>query len=125
VTNWLLHSVKLVEPACATVAVPVKVVFGLAVAFEVQSVLLKSWAVGEGNVIIGNIIEEVDFLLLEHECRGDRVNRSIAPALIEEATVLVEVVKIINISRAAKPVQVANFEVGPLYLLITVCPRPC
>jgi hypothetical protein len=39
---------------------------------------------------VANFIKEVDFLFFEHESGCYRVNRSIAPSLIEEATVLIQ-----------------------------------
>lgn len=46
------------------VTLPVKVVFGVAVAVTFESDLLSSWAVRERNVVISNVVEEVNFFLL-------------------------------------------------------------
>ena len=83
-------------------------------AFVVHSVLLAGGAVGEGNVVVGNVVEEVDFLLLECETGCDGMDRSIAPAFVEETAVLVEGVKVVEVGGAAEPVEVSDFEVGPL-----------
>ena len=80
----------------------------------VQSVLLAGRAVGEGNVVVGNVVEEVNLLLLEGKTSSDRVNGSITPALVEETTVPVELLKVVEVGRAAEPVEVSDFEVGPL-----------
>jgi len=84
------------------------------VAFVVHSVLLACGAVGEGDVVVGNVVEEVNFLLLECQAGCDGVDGGISPALVEETAVLVEGVEVIEVGGAAKPVEVADFEVGPL-----------
>lgn len=83
-------------------------------AFVVHSVLLACGAVGEGDVVVGNVVEEVNFLLLECQAGCDGVDGGISPALVEETAVLVEGVEVIEVGGAAKPVEVADFEVGPL-----------
>lgn len=83
-------------------------------AAEVQSCFLACRAMGEGHVIIGDIVEEVDLLLLEQETGGDRVDGSIAPSLVEKATILVQRLEEIDVCLGAQPVKVADLEVGPL-----------
>ena len=83
-------------------------------AFVVHSVLLACGAVGEGDVVVGNVIEEVDFLLLECQAGCDGVDGGISPALVEETAVLVESIEVVEVGRAAEPIEVADFEVGPL-----------
>jgi hypothetical protein len=53
---------------------------------------------GEWYVIVRNIIEEVDFFLLQEKTCGDGVNWRITPTFIEESAILVEGVKEIQIS---------------------------
>ena len=65
----------------------------------------------ERHVPIRNIVKEVDFLLFQGECCGDGVYRGVAPALVEEATVLVELLKVVEVGFRAQPVQITNFEV--------------
>ena len=96
------------------VTVPVEVVTGVAVALVVESVLFTSGAMGERNVVVCNVVEEVNLLLLESQTGSDRVNGSIAPTLVEETTVLVELLKVVQVSGAAEPVEVTDFEVRPL-----------
>lgn len=69
---------------------PVKVVLGVAVALEVRAELLTRWAVGEGHVVVGNVVEEVNLVLGKHEGRSNRVHRGITPALVEETAIPVE-----------------------------------
>ena len=44
----------------------------------------------EGHVVVGDVVEEVDFFLLQQETGGNRVNGSIAPSLVEKAAVLIQ-----------------------------------
>ena len=59
-------------------------------AFVLQSSVLSCWAMGEGNMVVCNIVEEMNFLLLEEQASSDRVHWSVAPTLIEEAAVAVQ-----------------------------------
>lgn len=81
---------------------------------QVQSRLLASRAVSERNVVVGNVVEEVDLLLVKQDTSGDGVDRSISPAFVEETSVLVKRLEEVDVSLATEPVQVADFEVGPL-----------
>lgn len=83
-------------------------------AAQVESGLLACGAVCEGDMPVSNVIEEVDFALVEHEACGNGVDWRISPALVEEATVLVQRLEIINVLLAAQPLQAANLKVGPL-----------
>lgn len=71
-------------------------------------------AMRERNVVICNVVEKVELFFLQHEPGSDRVDGSIAPSLIEETTVLVQRLKIVDICLGAQPVQTTNFKVGPL-----------
>lgn len=68
---------------------------------------------GEGDVVVGNIVEEMDLLLLEHESSGNGVNRSITPALIEETACMVQGRKVVDVGIGAEPVEIAYLEIGP------------
>lgn len=57
----------------------------------------------KGNVVIGNVVEEVEFVLVEEKTGCDGVDRSIAPALVKETTLVVEVIEEVNVSRRAEP----------------------
>lgn len=57
---------------------------------EVNSRLLASWAVGERHMVIRNIVEEVDFFLLQEQTGRDGMDWRISPSFIEETSVLVE-----------------------------------
>lgn len=46
-------------------------------------------AMREGYVVVCNVVEEVDFFLLEQETGSDRVDRRVSPAFVEEAAVFV------------------------------------
>jgi hypothetical protein len=71
--------------------------------------------VGEGNVVICDVVEEVNLLLRQHDACGDRVHRRIAPAFVEEAAVLVEAFKVVDVGLGTEPGETANLEVGPLH----------
>lgn len=96
------------------VALPVKVLLGVAVAAEVKTLLLTSGAVSEGNVVVGDVVEEVNLLLLKEKTSSDRVDGSITPSLVEETTVLVERLKEVKVGLASEPRQATNLKVGPL-----------
>lgn len=96
------------------VALPVKVLLGVAVAAEVKTLLLTSGAVSEGNVVVGDVVEEVNLLLLEEKTSSDGVDGSITPSLVEETTVLVERLKEVEVRLASEPRQATNLKVGPL-----------
>jgi hypothetical protein len=84
------------------------------VAAEVQPRLLVGRAVREWHMEVGNLVEEVDLLLLQHDSGGNGVDRCIAPTLIEETTVLIQGGEVINVLLGAQPFQTANLKVGPL-----------
>lgn len=68
----------------------------------------------ERDMVIGNVVEEVNLVFLEEQTSGDRVYRSITPSLVEEAAILVELVEVIRVGLGSKPIEIPNFEVGPL-----------
>jgi len=72
--------------------------------------------VGKGHVPVRNVVKEVDFLLLQHETRGNGMDRSVTPALVEETAVLVEGLEVVEVLTRAKPAKAANLEVGPLQI---------
>jgi len=69
---------------------------------------------GERNVIVRDIIEEMNFFFLQEQRSSNRVNGGITPALVEETTIFVKGVKVIGVGLRSEPIQVTNFEVGPL-----------
>lgn len=71
--------------------------------------------VSEGIVTIRNLVKKVYFTLVEKQRRSDRVYGRIAPALVEEASRLVQKLKVIQVGLASEEIQVGNFEIRPLY----------
>lgn len=71
------------------------------------------------NVIIGNVVEEVNLILFQHQASSDRMHRSVAPALIKESAVLIKGVEIVEVSLRTKPVEIADLEIGPLQVVNT------
>lgn len=53
----------------------------------------------ERYVVVGNIVEEVNFFLLQEEASSDGVNRSITPAFVKESAILVKRLEVINVCR--------------------------
>ena len=56
---------KIRDSTLTRISLPIKVVFGIAVALQFQSRLLSGWAMGEWYVVVRDIVEEVDFFLLQ------------------------------------------------------------
>lgn len=96
------------------VTFPIEVVLGVAVTLVVQSDLLTGRAVGERNMVVCDVVEEVDLVLLQEKRSSDRVNGSISPAFVEESAVFVESIKVICVSLGTKPIKITDFKVGPL-----------
>jgi hypothetical protein len=59
---------------------------------------------GEWHVIVGDIIEEMDLVFLEHQSSCDRVYWCVAPSFVEKATGVVERVEVIDVCLGAQPV---------------------
>lgn len=96
------------------ISFPVEILVGVAVALQCLSQLFACGTVCEGHMVVGNVVEEVDLLLWQHQGGGDRVHGRVTPALVEKAALLVEALKEVDIRLGAKPVEVANLKVGPL-----------
>ena len=96
------------------IALPVEVLVRLAVATEVQPRLLVGRAVCEWHVVVGNLVEEVDLLLLQHDGSGNGVDGCVAPTLVEETAVLIQGREVVDVLLGAQPFQAANLKVGPL-----------
>lgn len=75
----------------------------------------------EGDVVVGDIVEEVDLVLLQQEGSGDGVHGSISPPLVEESTVLIKRFEKVNVCLRTQPIQVANLKVGPLLKISACC----
>lgn len=68
----------------------------------------------ERDVIIRDVVKEMDFFFFEQEAGGDGVDGGVAPSLVEEAAVFVELLEVVEVGFGSEPIQVADFEVGPL-----------
>lgn len=79
-----------------------------------QADLLAGGAVSERNVVVGNVVKEVNLILGQHKTGGDRVNRCITPSLVEETTILVKRLEVVDVLLGSEPVKVTNLEVRPL-----------
>lgn len=80
-------------------------------ALQIQSCLLVRWAMGEGDVVVSNLIPELDLFLLQQQSGGDGVDGCVAPSFIEEATVLIERAEIVDVLLGPQPIQTSNLKV--------------
>jgi hypothetical protein len=67
-------------------------------------------------MVIGNVIEKMNFVLLEHQRGSNAVDWSIPPAFVEEAASPVQMAKVVDVLFRSQPIKVSNLEVGPLKL---------
>lgn len=81
---------------------------------QIQSRLLTGWAVGEGNVVVSNLVPEMDLFFLEQYAGRDGVDWCVAPSLIEETAIPVERLEVVKVLFGPQPVQASDFKVGPL-----------
>lgn len=88
-------------------------------AAKVDSCLFASGAVSKGDVPVGNVVEELNLALVEHQASSNGVHGSISPSLVEEAAVLVQGLEKVNVLLASQPFQAANLKVGPLSSLVS------
>lgn len=68
----------------------------------------------EGDVVVGNVVEKVNFVSLQHGSSCDGVNRCVTPSLVEETSITVEGVEVVEVGWRSKPIQAADFKVRPL-----------
>jgi hypothetical protein len=99
------------------VSLPVEIVFRLAVTLVFHSVVLSSRAMCEWYMVVGDIIEKMYFILLQHKSCSNTVNWSITPSFIEETTGFIQMFEEVDISVGSEPVKVADFKIGPLLQL--------
>ena len=93
------------------IALPVKVVLGVAMALQLCAQVIASWAMRKWDVVVCNIVEKVDFFFLEHQTSSDGVDRSIAPALVEKSAIAVQRIEIVDVGFRPEPVEIANLKV--------------
>lgn len=82
--------------------------------FQVQSCLLTCWTVREWDVVICDIVEEMDLFFFEKQCGCNGVDWSVAPALVEETTIMVKCVEEVKVRLGPQPIETSDFKVGPL-----------
>ena len=66
-------------------------------ALQLHPFLVACRAVGEWDVIVGYVVEEMHLFLLEKEGGGNGVHWSVAPPFVEEAAVVIERVEVVEI----------------------------
>ena len=82
--------------------------------FIIQPFLLTGRTMRKGDMPIRDVVEEMDFFFFQGQRRGDGVHGGVAPTLVEEPAVLVELREVVDVGFGAQPVEVADLEVGPL-----------
>lgn len=65
-------------------------------------------AVAPGSVEVANVVKVVQLCFVEKEGDGERVHGGISPSLVEEATGLVEIVKVLQVLFAAEETQITD-----------------
>ncbi len=104
-----------VKVSCSTaVAFPVEIVRRITVATQFESEVFTRGTVRKRDVIVGNVVEKVNLLFSQEKSGGDGVDGSISPSFVEETSILVQRLEIIEVGLGSKPVEVADFEIGPL-----------
>ena len=66
-------------------------------AFVVEAVLCSCWAMGEWNMVVGNIIEEMDLVFWKEKRCCNGVDWSITPSLVKEAPITIEAMEVIHV----------------------------
>lgn len=66
-------------------------------AAEFETKILTRRTVGKWDVVVGDVVEKMDFILVEEEGGGNRVDGRISPAFIEETAISVERIEEINV----------------------------
>jgi hypothetical protein len=108
------QSVDFEEPGCARISFPIEVILRVTMTFQIQSRFLASRAMGKWYMVVGNVVKEMYFFLLQKKTGSNGVDWSIAPTLIKESSVLIKGIEVVEICLRPEPVKVANFKVGPL-----------
>lgn len=56
----------------------------------IQFILQACRTVRKGNMVVPNVVEEMYLFFLQHQTRSNGVYRCVTPSFVEEATVLVQ-----------------------------------
>jgi hypothetical protein len=86
------------------------------VALQIQSRLLSGWAMREWDMVVSDIVEKMNLFFLQQNASRDRMNWCITPAFVEESTILVKCIEEIRVSLRSQPIEVTDFEIGPLFI---------
>lgn len=89
-------------------------------ASQIQSCLLTCWAVGEGNMIVGDFVPEVDLVLGKQDAGSDGVDGCVTPSFVEETALAVESLEVVEVLLGPEPGQTSDFKVRPLGLSAVV-----
>ena len=72
----------------------------------------------ERDVVVSNLIKEMHFTPVKQQASRDGMDWRVTPPLVEEATITIERIEIVNICIRAQPVEVPNLKVGPEVAMI-------
>lgn len=110
-THGFCHLIHVKESIRARIALPVKVLTWVAVTLQFNSDVLTCRAVCERNVVVGNIVEEMNFVSVEGQAGGNRVHWCITPSFVEETAILIERLKKVKVGLGPKPIETADLKV--------------
>jgi len=82
----------------------------LAVASQPRRLIAR--AIRKTRMIVPNVVEPVHLFLSQKHRRGQAVHGCVAPALVEEAAGLVQVLKVVQVALRPPETQVSNLKVG-------------
>ena len=89
-------------------------------ALQLQSLLLTRRTMRKWDMVISNLVKEVNLIFLQHQGSCNTVDRRIAPSLVEEPAVMIQIIEVVNVLFRAKPFEAANFEVRPK-VAVVIC----
>jgi hypothetical protein len=70
----------------------------------------------EWDMVVSDIVEKMNLFFLQQNASRDRMNWCITPAFVEESTILVKCIEKIRVSLRSQPIEVTDFEIGPLFI---------
>ena len=76
--------------------------------------LIAGGTVSKGDVIVGDIVEEMNLALVKKKSGRDRMDGSVPPSFVEEAPFMIQMFEEVHVCRRTKPVEIGNLEIGPL-----------
>ena len=85
-------------------------------AFELEPQILPGRTMGKRDMVVRNVVEEVNFILLQQKAGSNGVHWGIAPPLVKESAISVQRFEEVDVSLRPEEVKIADLEVRPLNL---------